>query len=106
MKTWLLIIGIVVLAAKLVVADSKPSADWGRELFNKKTLGTNGKSCASCHPDGKGLEEAAAYDAAKLEKVTNQCISMALKGSALPSGSSDLASLVLYLKTLAPASAP
>ena len=104
MKTLLLITCIVALAASPVLAADKASAARGKELFNSSTLGTNGKSCDSCHAGGGKLGKSAAYDEAKLKKIINQCISMALKGKPLPSDSPDLASLALYLKTLAPAS--
>ena len=105
MKTLLLIICITALAANPVLAADKASAARGKELFNSTTMGTNGKSCDSCHSGGGKLAMSAGYDEAKLKKIINQCISMALKGKPLPSGSSDLASLALYLKSLAPVSA-
>ena len=105
MRKWILTLSVIALSASQVVATDKPSADRGKELFNSTALGTNGKSCASCHLEGKGLQEAALYDTAKLEKITNKCISVALKGHTLPTGSSDLASLVMYLKSLPSAAA-
>ncbi|QEM70195.1 cytochrome C [Geobacter sp. FeAm09] len=87
------------------MAAVSPSPERGKELFNSVALGTNGKSCASCHPGGKGLEKSAASDPEKLAKVVNRCIVKALKGKALPSKSPDLASLVSYLKTIVPTTA-
>jgi len=75
----------------------------GKVLFNSTALGTNGKSCATCHADGKNLDETAEYSQKQLEKIANMCIVMALKGKALAPGSPDLLALVAYLKTLAPA---
>ncbi len=106
MRTLILTLCVAALAANPVLAADQPSSARGKELFNSTTLGTNGKSCASCHAAGKGLKKTAAYDDAKLKKITNQCISKALKGHTLPTGSSDLTSLVLYMKSLAPAAAP
>ncbi|GFE60942.1 c-type cytochrome [Geobacter sp. AOG2] len=103
MKTSLATFTMLAVSASLVLAAGQPSADRGKELFNSTALGTNGKSCASCHPDGNGLEKAAASGQKKLEKIANQCIVKALKGKALASGSPDLTSLVAYLKSLAPA---
>jgi cytochrome c len=88
-------------SASLAMAAGQPSNERGKELFNSTALGTNGKSCATCHAGGKGLVEAATYDPKKLEQIANQCIVKALKGNALASGSPDLTSLVAYLKTLA-----
>lgn len=87
-------------AAIAATADGGPSVEQGRELFNSTALGTNGKSCASCHPQGKGLEGAAASGDKKLERIANLCIVQTLKGKALDSGSSELDSLVMYMKTI------
>lgn len=78
-----------------------PSTERGKELFTSTTLGTNGKSCVSCHPDGKKLAEAATYDTEQLEKIVNQCIKKALKGKALKPAAHDMKSLILYIKTFA-----
>ena len=106
MRTLFLTLCVAALAANPVLAANQPSTERGKELFNSKTLGTNGKSCASCHAEGKGLKKAAVYDDAKLKKISSQCISKALKGHTLPTESSDLTSLVMYIKSLAPAAAP
>lgn len=94
---------LVAMSVSSAVAVVSSSPERGKELFNSSALGTNGKSCASCHSGGKGLEKVAASAPKKLEKVVNQCIVKALKGKALPANSPDLAALVSYLKTLAPA---
>ena len=93
---------ILAFSLSLAMADEQPSLERGKELFNSTTLGTNGKSCASCHAEGKKLEKATGYDEEKLEKVVNQCIVKTLQGRALAPGSRDLSSLVAYIKTLAP----
>lgn len=106
MRTLILTLCVAALAANPVFAADKASKDRGKELFNSTELGTNGKSCASCHAEGKGLEKAAKYDDAKLKKITNQCISQSLKGRPLTTNSSDMASLVMYMKSLDSASKP
>ncbi len=105
MKIVTAILTMLVVSVSLAMAAGQPPVERGRDLFNSAGLGTNGKSCASCHPGGNGLEAAAASGPKKLEKIINQCIVKALKGKALAPGSPDLASLVAYLATLAPANA-
>jgi len=72
----------------------------GKALFNNPTLGggTAGVSCNSCHPDGKGLEKAAARK--DLEKQVNACIKNALKGKGIDTKSVEMGDLVTYLKSL------
>ncbi len=94
-----LIAGFFVASAMAAFAGGGSSVEQGKVLFNSTSLGTNGKSCSSCHQGGKKLGGAAAEDVKDLEAIINKCIVGALKGSALPSGSSDLTSLALYLKT-------
>lgn len=101
-RTIQVFIALFVLAT-VATAAGWPSIDHGKELFNSNLLGTNGRSCSTCHPDGKGLEEAADYDDKALAKIVNRCIVKSLNGKAVDAGSPDLTSLIMYLKTLGPA---
>ena len=100
MKMTLLTFITLALVATQAMAASQSSVERGKVLFNDTALGTNGKSCASCHPGGKGLESAATYDTKQLEKVANQCITKALKGKSFASDSPDLKALISYMQTL------
>lgn len=72
----------------------------GKILFNDTKLGGGmaGKSCNSCHPEGKGLEKAA--NRKDLPKVTNACIENALKGKPINPKSAEMADLIAYIKSL------
>lgn len=82
----------------------------GKALFNDDKLGgsTAGKSCNSCHADGKGLEAAAdkkefnlmGKKLAKLEDVVNMCIEKPMKGKAIDTKGADMANIVAYIKSL------
>ena len=76
---------------------SEASLDRGKALFNNPTLGTNGKTCSTCHPDGKGLEHAVANK--DLADMINGCITQPLGGRALDVNSTDMRSLLLYIKS-------
>ncbi len=99
MKIALYILIALQLTVTLTLAANPSSAERGKELFNDTKLGSNGKSCGSCHPGGKDLEKVASLDTKKLEKIINQCITKALKGKALAEDSADLSAIVSYLKT-------
>ena len=71
----------------------------GRELFQSSRLGTNGKSCATCHANGRGLEEVGAYDDSELVKVVNQCIRESLAGKPPGATSTDMKALLAYLRS-------
>lgn len=82
----------------------------GKALFNDPKLGggASGKSCGSCHPDGKGLEKAAdkkefnimGKKQKGLEGAVNFCIENALKGKAIDPKGADMANIVAYIKSL------
>jgi cytochrome c len=82
----------------------------GKALFNDPKLGTNGSTCGTCHPDGKGLEKSGATgkvewktpagDTRSLEDAINICITAALNGQALDKKSQKMQDLVAYIKSL------
>lgn len=82
-------------------AGEEAPADQGKLLFESVKLGTNGKSCAACHPGGKELEWAATFPDDKLADVTNTCVINALKGKPLEENSAEMKSLIRYIKTFA-----
>jgi cytochrome c peroxidase len=88
----------VVLIVGIVFAAQEASIDKGKALFNDPNLGTNGKTCNTCHPDGKGLEKAGAMS--DLENMINGCIKSSIKGKALDAKSMEIQSITLYIKNL------
>ncbi|NTW52982.1 MAG: cytochrome C [Chlorobiaceae bacterium] len=86
-----------------VAAAETTSAIYGKKLFGDPALGGPGntKSCNSCHPSGKGLDNA--WKNVKLGEKINNCIG-AMKGKALPMDSKEMRSLVLYMQSLKPTS--
>ncbi|MBT0653178.1 cytochrome C [Geomobilimonas luticola] len=99
-KRFWLAVFLMSVAVASQAADG-PTQERGRELFESTKLGTNGKSCASCHPGGRKLEWAATFDDGKLAGITNKCIDKALKGKPLDPAGTDMQSLIMYMKTFA-----
>jgi cytochrome c peroxidase len=83
-------------------ASPGPSAARGKALFEDRSLGTNGRTCADCHAGGKRLDEVAETPDAQVSAYVNSCIDAMLAGRPLPEGSDDLKSLVLHLRAIAP----
>jgi cytochrome c len=100
MKRWITVGTLLVMAAGTALATEGPTVAMGQTLFESTVLGSNGKSCASCHPAGKGLEEIAAYDDPMLKEMINFCVRDALRGKMLAPESQELDSMLLYLRTL------
>lgn len=94
------LIALGVLASAALVAGQDP-IERGKELFNSARLGTNGKSCATCHPGGSKLEETASYDDKELIKVINQCVKESLKGKPPAADSADMQALIAYIRSVA-----
>jgi cytochrome c len=109
MKMVSLSLAVIGLIASVVFAAGDLSK--GKELFNDPKLGTNGMSCNSCHPDGKGLEKAGLPDRTEwknpagtwlnLEDANNVCIMMAMKGKTIEPKSQEMQDLTAYIKSLA-----
>ncbi len=78
----------------------------GNILFNDGNLGTNGKSCNSCHSGGKDIDGSKktfsilGSEQDSLEDAVNFCIEMALSGKPLEKDSEKMGNMVSYLKTL------
>jgi cytochrome c len=74
----------------------------GAKLFADSSLGTNGKSCASCHADttawaGKPRFPKFALGAVRtLDQAIQTCITNALQGRALPPDDEKLTALAVY----------
>jgi len=91
---------LLILSTTPAISMEAPNADLGEKLFNTNNLGSNDKSCASCHPDGKGLEEINAYDDGMLKEMVNFCIRDALKGEMIDLESTEIESFLIYLRSL------
>ncbi len=94
----LLVLVVLVAGGTAFSAQQGATVEKGKALFNDPKLGTTGKSCNSCHPDGKGLEKSGSRP--DLTDVINGCITIPLKGKAIDAKSSEMESLVLYIKSL------
>ena len=68
----------------------------GKQLFSDSKLGTNNKSCNTCHPDGKGLEKAGA----DLGSTIQACLQKVLGGKTLATDSQEIKDLVAYIRSL------
>ena len=82
----------------------------GKKLFSDPKLGggTTGKSCTSCHKDGKGLVKVTEKKEFKamgktyksLDEVINYFVETALHGKALDPDSDEMRDLIAYLRSL------
>ncbi len=96
----LTMLGMLVGPIAATAGDDLPTREKGRALFTDSGLGTTGKSCDDCHPNGKGAEKAAGKDYGEIARIVNACITYSLKGRALEGDSAEMRSLILYIRSL------
>ncbi len=103
LKALVLVVGLLFVATAVFAGGS---VEKGKALFNDPSLGTNGKTCNYCHPDGAQINgQKSSYTImgeklGSIEDAVNFCIKMALKGKPLPKDSQKMKDLAAYLKTL------
>ena len=96
----------LVLPADVHAVDETPSVELGKKLFNDPSLGTNGKSCSTCHQSEEKAGSLAARgvwfggEAKTLEQAVNFCIKATLEGKPLPEDSVEARSIALYMRSL------
>jgi cytochrome c len=103
------LVGVGFLISGSFAAQQSPE-ERGKALFNDPKLAgaTSGKSCNSCHQNGKGLEHAAHKQEFKklgkvqksLEEIINFSIEQMLKGKPIDPKSQQMKDLVAYIKSL------
>jgi cytochrome c peroxidase len=106
------VISFMAVALIVTVAYGATSAERGKALFNDPTaFGATGNiSCATCHPDGKGLETSGKWlkrtfvnpggKWLKLQDAINVCIILANKGKTIDPRSQDMKDIVSYIRQL------
>lgn len=95
------LIGLALIALLAAApASAKDPIDHGSELFYGTALSVNGKSCSTCHPRGKTLEELPYLKQQHLPMIVNECIRKGLEGFAIPVDSPDMEDLIAYMRNL------
>ena len=107
-----LLVAPAVWSASAVAGPVEDAAARGEKLFSDAGLGTNGKSCNSCHTElGKGDNKLTGrstfpkvFSMAKkvrtLDQTVQLCITGAMKGPALAWDDDKLADLASYVNAL------
>lgn len=79
-------------------ANEAPSLSLGKTLFESTELGTTGKSCQSCHPQGKGLDMIGDFNDEELKDIINACLRDALGGKTISLESQEMEALHAYVR--------
>jgi cytochrome c len=79
-------------------ANETPSLSLGKTLFESTELGTKGKSCQSCHAQGKGLEMIVDFNDEELKDIINACLRDAMGGKLISIESQEMEALHAYVR--------
>ncbi len=79
-------------------ANEAPSLSLGKTLFESTELGTTGKSCQSCHPQGQGLDKIGDFNDEELKDIINACLRDALGGKTISLESQEMEALHAYVR--------
>jgi len=99
MNKLIIIFCVTFLMAVQVHAVETPSLDLGKTLFESNELGTKGRSCNTCHAQGKGLDMTGDFNDQELKDIINACIRDALGGELISTESQEMEALLSYVKT-------
>jgi len=79
-------------------ANESPTLSLGKTLFEATELGTNGKSCKTCHSKGKGLNMIGDFNDEELKDIINACLRDALGGKLISAESQEMVALHAYVR--------
>lgn len=98
MNKSIIVLGMLFLTGLPAYAIESPSLSLGKILFESAELGTRERSCATCHPQGKGLAMVGDFNDAELKDIINACLRDALGGQLISVESQEMNALVAYVR--------
>ena len=99
MNKFILLLSIFLLSTVPATAIESPSLELGKTLFESTELGTKGRSCSSCHPQGEGLDLVGDFNDEELKDIINACIRDAQGGALISVESQEMEALLIYVRT-------
>ena len=91
-------LGILLITTTPAYATEAPTIDLGKTLFESVELGTKGRSCAGCHPQGKGLDMVGDFNDIELKDIINACLRDALGAGLISAQSQEMEALLSYVR--------
>jgi len=92
------VVGILLMTGLYAHAIESPSLSLGKTLFESTELGTKGRSCATCHAQGKGLGMVGDFNDTELKDIINACLRDALGAKMISAESQEMNALVGYVR--------
>ncbi len=98
MNKSIIVVGILLMTGLHAHAIESPSLALGKTLFESTLLGTKGRSCATCHTQGKGLDMVGDFNDTELKDIINACLRDALGAKTISVEAQEMNALVGYLR--------
>jgi cytochrome c peroxidase len=98
MNKSIIVISILLMTGLHAHANESPSLSLGKTLFESAALGTKGRSCATCHAQGKGLDMVGDFNDTELKDIINACLRDALGAKMISAESQEMNALVGYVR--------
>ena len=91
-------LGILLMTGFSAYAIEAPSLSLGKTLFESEELGTKGRSCTTCHQNGKGLDMVGDFNDTELKDIINACLRDALGADTISLESQEMNALVGFVR--------
>ena len=98
MNKSMIVICILLVTGIHAFAIEAPTLSLGETLFESTELGTKGRSCATCHPQGKGLDMIGDFNDTELKDIINACLRDALGADMISAEAQEMNALVGYVR--------
>ncbi|MCF6238713.1 MAG: cytochrome-c peroxidase [Candidatus Marinimicrobia bacterium] len=98
MNKLIIVVSILLMPGLYAYAIETPSLSLGKTLFESAALSTKGRSCATCHLQGKGLDMVGDLNDTELKDIINACLRDALGARMISSESQEMNALVGYVR--------
>lgn len=98
MNKSIIFFSMFLLVGSQVYANEAPTLSLGKTLFESEELGTRGKSCQTCHQQGKGLDKIGDFNDEELKDIINACLRDALGGKLISIESQEMEALHSYVR--------
>lgn len=99
MKKTIATVTLALLTLGPAQAVESPTQELGRTLFEATGLGSKGKSCAACHPQGEGLAKVGDFSDAELKDIINACLRDAMGAKMLSTEAQEMDALLAYVRS-------
>ena len=100
MNKLIVALGMLLLIGFHAYANETPSVALGKTLFESVELGTKQQGCATCHPQGKGLDKIGDFNDTELKDIINACLRDAVGAEMISPDSQEMNALLAYVRML------